>query len=280
MRRKQPSFEEVRDRLPQPALLEIRPGLHLNRLHLPGPPPTLVFLHGGLGNLWDAYLQLYALRSRYELLAYDLAGNGGSDDRKKHTLVGHVRDLADLLALMEIETPLLVAWSYGVALALEYAKQHPVRAMMLTGGAAYGMTPTWEYPFLRLALALRLYNIVPSGWIMRPLAKLAAFHPGSPDYLVEEMLKANPLPRRRSAWQTVTDAFWGYQGLEGLQEIEAPAYVVHGPADRIVPIERAQMTARLLPNGRFFELSKSGHAAPVEQAQEYNRLLVQLITES
>jgi pimeloyl-ACP methyl ester carboxylesterase len=112
---------------------------------------------------------------------------------------------------------------------------------------------------------------------MRPLAKLAAFHSSSADYLVDEMLEANPLPRRRSAWETVTDAFWGYQGLDGLQEIGASAYVVHGPADRIVPIEQAQVTAQLLPQGRFFELEQSGHAAPVEQAASYNRLLEQLL---
>ena len=257
--------------------MEVQPGLRLNTLHLPGPPPPLVFLHGGLGNLWDAYLQLDAFRGHHELLAYDLAGNGRSDDRDQHTLAGHVRDLSDLLVVAGIDRPLLIAWSYGVALALEYAKQHPVRALMLTGGAAYGMTPAWEYPFLKMALALRLYRLIPGEWIMRPLAKLAAFHPNSPDYLVDEMLRANPLPRRRSAWQTVTDAFWGYQGLDGLQEIEVPAYVVHGPADRIVPSERARATAQLLPEGRFFELGQSGHAAPVERSVAYNRFLTHLI---
>lgn len=270
------SFREVQRRLPEPALVEVRPGLRLNTLHVPGPEPPLVFLHGGLGNLWDAYLQLDAFQGRYELLAYDLAGNGCSDDRAHHTLPGHVQDLADLLARVGIDKPVLVAWSYGVALALEYAKQHPVRALMLTGGAAYGMTPPWEYPILKLVLALRLYRILPGDWIMRPLAKLAAFHPNSPDCLVSEMLQANPLPRRRSAWEAVTDAFWGYQGLDGLQEVEVPAYVAHGPADRIVPIERARVTARLLPEGHFFELEESSHAAPVEKVDSYNRLLAQL----
>jgi len=55
-------FREVRTRLPEPSPVEIRPGLHLNTLHFPGSEPPLVFLHGGLGNLWDAYLQLDGLQ--------------------------------------------------------------------------------------------------------------------------------------------------------------------------------------------------------------------------
>lgn len=197
---------------------------------------------------------------------------------EKATLQGHVRDLACLLHVLGVGKPILVAWSYGVALALEYAKGHPTRAMMLTGGAAYGLTPSWEYPFLRLMVALRLYRFIPAGWVMRPLAKLAAFHPDSPDELVTEMLWANPLPRRRSAWQTVMNAFWGYDGRDSLGKIQCPVFVSHGPADRIVPIERARETAELLPEGQFFRMEKSGHAAPVERAEYYNQLLERLVT--
>lgn len=275
--RRQPSLREVQSTLPEPALIKVRPGLQLETLHVDGPPPALVFLHGGLGNLWDPYLQLYHFHDQRELLTYSLAGNGRSDDREVHSLHGHVQDLASLLRVLGAGEPILVAWSYGVALALEYAKEHPVRAMMLTGGAAYGMTPSWEYPFLRLMVALRLYRFIPAGWVMRPLAKLAAFHPDSPEELVREMLRANPLPRRRSAWQTVTNAFWGYDGRAGLEKIHCPVYVAHGPADRIVPIERARETAERLPRGRFFRLEKSGHAAPVERAERYNQLLERLI---
>lgn len=273
-------LREVRSTLPEPILIEVRPELRLETLHADGPPPALLFLHGGLGNLWDPYLQLYHFHRKRELVTYSLAGNGGSDDREVHSLRGHVQDLGNLLRILELDRPILVAWSYGVALALEYAKQHPARAMMLTGGAAYGMTPAWEYPFLKLMTALRLYRFIPGGWVMQPLAKLAAFHPDSPDELVREMLQANPLPRRRSAWQMVTNAFWGYDGRDGLQGIRCPVYVAHGPADRIVPIERARETADLLPKGQFFRLEDSGHAAPVEQAEYYNQLLERLIAAS
>jgi pimeloyl-ACP methyl ester carboxylesterase len=53
---------------------------------------------------------------------------------------------------------------------------------------------------------------------------------------------------------------------------------LHIQADRIVPMQRARVTAQLLPDGHFFELEESGHAAPVEQFAAYNRLLEQLIT--
>lgn len=272
-----PALQEARQRLPRPELVPVRPGLRLETLHLPGPPPALVFIHGGLGNLWNPYPQLLYFHGKRELVSYSLAGNGRSDDGERHTLEGHVADLADLLETLGVGEAVPVGWSYGTALALEYAKAHPVRGLMLTGGGACGLTPGWERVALRLILALRLYRVLPREAFLKRLGQEAAFHPETPDAVVDEMIRANPLPRRRSAWQTVTDAFWGYDGRPGLEAITAPALVVHGTADGIVPLERAQETARLLPNGEFCELERAGHTAPVERPRVYNWLLEALV---
>lgn len=275
--RRYPSFRGVQSALPEPALIEVRPELRLETLHVDGPAPALVFLHGGLGNLWNPYLQLHHFHQQCELVTYSLAGNGGSNDRRIHSLDGHVQDLVDLLDTLSVSEPVLIGWSYGTALALEYAKRYPVQGLLLTGGAAFGLTPAWEKPILKLILALRLYKLMPSTWSLKKLAQFAAVHPETPEPVIEEVLKSNPLPRRRSAYKTVTDGFWGYDGRDDLDRIACPVLVVHGPADRIVPIEHARSTADLLPTGEFYRLERTGHVAPVERPATYNRLLESLV---
>lgn len=56
------SFDRVRTTLPEPEPDEIFGGITLSALHLSGPAPALVFVHGGLGSLWNPYPQLHAYR--------------------------------------------------------------------------------------------------------------------------------------------------------------------------------------------------------------------------
>ncbi|TQN33239.1 pimeloyl-ACP methyl ester carboxylesterase [Haloactinospora alba] len=266
-------YSEVRRRLPGTALINVRPGLSLETMHVPGPSPALVLVHGGLGNLWNFYPQLDRFAGHRELVAYSLAGNGRSEDRAQHSLSGHVRDLAELLAALDVARPVVVGWSYGTAVALEYAKNHPVSGLVLTAGGAFGLTPVWELPLLKLVTALRLYRVLPGGAALRSLAKRTMLHPDSPDSLAADMVRSNPLPRRASAWRTVTDAFWGYDGRDGLDAITCPTLVAHGSADRVVPREAARRTAELLPRGEFHELDRSGHVTVAEQPEAFGALV-------
>ncbi|MFB6351024.1 MAG: alpha/beta fold hydrolase [Bradymonadaceae bacterium] len=234
-------------------------GVHLETLHLPGPSPAIVFVHGGLGSVWNPYPQLHAFDGRRELVTYSLAGNGESTAPEEQTLQAHVADLHSLVAELGLEAPLLHGHSYGVAIALEYAKRHPIHGLVLHGGADHGMTPAWERALLKLFMALRLYRLPTDKALMRQLAERVGVHEATPRAVIEDFLKTNPTPQRRSAWETVTEAFWGYDGRDDLDRIEAPALVIHGPADGVVPAGLARETAERLPRGHFHLLSRTGY---------------------
>lgn len=273
-------FDEAREQLPTPRLVEAAPGLRLDTLYVDGDPPCVVFLHGGLGNLWDPYPQLVHLAGSREVVSYSFAGNGNSDDRPDHALSEHVGDLSRLLDTLNITRPFLVGWSYGTAVALEYAKLYPVNGLFLIDGGSHELTPPAEYPVLKAVLALRLHAVRPPSWLLRRFAKWLGFHPDTPMWVVDEMLKANPWPTRRSAWKMVIEALWGYDGRQGPGAIRVPALVAHGPADQVVPIEVARETAHLLPNGQFIAVEQTGHASPVERPGAYNWLVDRLIAAS
>lgn len=271
------SYRTVRDQLPEPGRVPLSDTLKLETVHRPGPSPTIVFVHGGLGSLWNPYPQLSAFDGERGLLTYSLAGNGNSMERPEQSIAGHVSDLADLLDHLDVERPIVHGHSYGTAIAIEFAKRHPVSGVVLHAGGDHGLTPTWEKPLLRLFLWLRLYSIPMDDALIRQLAHRVGFHEATPEAVVEDFLQSNPTPTRRSAWETVTEAFWGYDGRLDMDQIDAPSLVIHGPADGIVPIDVGRETAARIPDSVFCRLEGTGHVAMIERPATYNRLLRALV---
>ncbi|WP_167837510.1 alpha/beta fold hydrolase [Halosimplex halophilum] len=252
--------------------------VELETLHLSGPDPAIVFVHGGLGSLWNPYPQLAAFEGEHELVTYSLAGNGNSTARPTQSLAGHVSDLRQLLDELQIDQPIVHGHSYGTAVAIEYAKRHPIAGVVLHAGGDHDLTPAWEKPLLRLFLALRLYRIPVNDALIRQLAYTVGFHEETSPAVVEDFLQSNPLPHRRSAWTTVTEGFWGYDGRSTMDQIDVPTLVIHGPADGIVPVEVGRDTAIRIPKGVFCRVERTGHVAMIERPDAYNTLIRALVT--
>ena len=53
-------FDDVRESVPESTPIQVSESVTLETLHLPGPDPAIVFVHGGLGSLWNPYPQLDA----------------------------------------------------------------------------------------------------------------------------------------------------------------------------------------------------------------------------
>ena len=126
---------------------------------------------------------------------------------------------------------------------------------------------------MRCFSQLQLYKIPANDALIRQLAYSVGFHEGTSRAVVEDFLQSNPLPHRRSAWTTVTEAFWGYDGRLDIERVDAPTIVIHGPADGIVPIEVARGTARRIPESVFCGLQRTGHVAMIERPNAYNNLI-------
>lgn len=266
-------FNKVRRSVPEPTKIQVSDDVALETLHIPGKEAPLVFIHGGLGSLWNPYPQLHAFAGERELVTYSLAGNGNSTTRPTQSIDGHVSDLRALLDVLDIDRPILHGHSYGTAIANEYAKQYPTSALVLHAGGDHDLTPAWEKPFLQLFLALRLYRLPSNKALMRRLAHSVGAHENTARVVIEDFLQSNPMPHRRSAWTTVTEGFWGYDGRDDMNLIECPALVIHGPADGIVPLDVARSTASRIPEGVFCRLERTGHIGMIERPGLYNSLL-------
>lgn len=106
---------------------------------IPGDPnaATLVFLHEGLGSvdLWGDFPSRVAAATGMRVLLYSRLGHGGSDPpaspRTPAFMHQEAREvLPRLLEAWGVERPLLVGHSDGASIALIYAAEHQVTALV------------------------------------------------------------------------------------------------------------------------------------------------------
>ena len=102
-----------------------------SRLHIVerGSGPTLVLVHGLGAQLRNFYALVEHLAPKFHVICVDRPGCGYST-RPAHvsaSLLGQADTIAKLLASLGLEKPIIVGHSYGGALALALALNHPER---------------------------------------------------------------------------------------------------------------------------------------------------------
>jgi pimeloyl-ACP methyl ester carboxylesterase len=225
-----------------------------------GQGPPLLFLHaaGGAG-AWHPFHALLA--RRFEVLAPDHPGFGGSDDLPEvegiDDLVYHYLDVMDRLAL---ERPVVVGGSFGGWIAAELAVHSPERIgrLVLLGA-----------PGLRIP-----GHMVTDVFLMTPEQQVATLykHPqraalaAEPD--VDDILAAyrDATAFARFAWAPYVND----PKLERrLRRIAAPTLVVWADDDRVVPIEQGRRYAERIPNATLRIVEDCGHAMYFERPEAF-----------
>src|SRR5262245_23135789 len=89
-----------------------------------GAGPTVLLIHGWLGNrtFWER--QVAALRDRFTVVTVDLRGHGeSSPPRTGYTIAGLAADLEQLVRAIGAQRVALVGWSMGGMVAQELARR-------------------------------------------------------------------------------------------------------------------------------------------------------------
>jgi pimeloyl-ACP methyl ester carboxylesterase len=245
--------------------------------HGDGEPLLLV---EGLGqSMWAWREQVPVFARRFRTIAFDTRGTGRSAVPAEPY---GIPDLADDAArILDGRAAHIVALSMGgyVSLTLALARPELVRSLVLVGTGAGGpeRVPRPEHVRDAFAAAQGL-PLAEYGRATMPYTFADGWPDRNPERY-EEILRArleHPTPfetidvHMRACYRYYDD---GCQ----VERIDAPALVVHGDEDLIVPVENGRALAARLPNARYVELTGRGHNVPLEDPDTFNRLVLDFL---
>jgi 3-oxoadipate enol-lactonase len=207
-----------------------------------GSGPAIVFSHGFIldHSIWDA--QVAALSSEFRCLAYDVRGHGMSTADRPFTYGEVADDVVRLLDLLEVSEAVLVGHSQGGWISMCAALQHPdrVRGLVLVDTAADHDAP--EVSAVYDEWADRWCNDGPIGELAETMLEVQ--FGADADAWRERWFgkwQSRPPSGYRTIWTSVSEG--RPDVLARLQEITAPAVVVHGTADVSFGLDRARAIA-------------------------------------
>ena len=131
-----------------------------------GGKQAIIFIHGNSSCKEVFRHQFEALHDEYRCVAFDLPGHGVSPNAnpdKDYNLAAYAQIVAELVDSLKLGQPIVLGWSLGGYIALEYAAAgHP-----FAGLAICGTSPVRTYP-----------DDMPKGYIASPHMELAGkrFH--------------------------------------------------------------------------------------------------------
>lgn len=250
----------------------------------PGAPP-LVLIHGsgpgvtGFAN-WNGVLPV--LSERFHCFAPDMVGFGYTevpDSVTDFTLDFWVDHIVGFLDALDIERAAFIGNSFGGALSLAVAARHPDRVarFVLMGAAGLqfdiseGLESVWGYQ--------------PSEQNMRKLMETFAYNPGLvTDAIVLSRHNASIRPGSHEAYsrlfpeprQARLDRLATPE--DAIRRIAAPALVVHGREDVIVPVDVAYRYSALLPHSELHVFGECGHWTQIEKKDRFLEVVMPFLT--
>lgn len=241
-----------------------------------GQGMPVVFLHGsgpGVSAMANWRFTIPVISAAYRALAPDLIGFGRTrtDRPPKVDLGAWVEHVAEFLDTLGIERVHLVGNSMGGAIALAFAATHPDRVDRLvtmgTLGVPFTVTPALD----------AVWGYTPDLDRMREIISMFAWdrrYAADPE-LVRLRYEQSLEPASREPYeamfpaprQAAVDA--AVIPDDTLRTLRQPTLLIHGGADRVIPLETSLYAADLIPDSRVAIFPKCGHWVQIERRVEF-----------
>lgn len=240
--------------------------------------PAVLFIHGFRQSYLSWSLQFGSdLSTRCRLVAFDLRGHGNSGAPWQAEAYDHARpwadDVASVIQTLGLKRPLVVGWSFGGNVAMDFAGQHPgvpVAGVLLTGTAAGTLAAPPPPP-----------NAPPRPSASPDLALNISALDGSMKLLFPNPA-LDPALRAQFAAAAMRVAPWVERGVARRPRSDAPA----APPQALVfatggkdPLVGPAVVARLktaFPKARFVDFADAGHAVFLDEPARFNALIDEL----
>ena len=245
-----------------------------------GEPLLLVTGLGGNHLSWGEQLEPFS--ERFRTVAFDNRDSGQSSEAPEAYAIPDLAQdalgLADELGLDDFH---LLGISMGGAIAQEVALAAPERVRTLTLAMSWPGDGHWGRVRGRLMAnaAMRTPREEHIEQLMLVCLSQEAFEDPERIAYFRTMVLDNPYPQSLEAFARQVQAVGNHEARERLGELEMPTHVIGAERDLMIPVWKARELAELIPGARFTMLERGTHAVNMEQAEEFNRVVLAFLDE-
>ena len=258
-----------------------------------GKGRPLVLMHGAWASHEWWQWQIPEFSSNYRVYAYDARGHGKSTLLEDvFSVAGFTKDLESFLQCLQIEETVLIGWSMGGIIGMQFCLDHPsrVKALILiaTSGhriprlklkiyshyfqALLGLLMDFAQPrkYDRTAQQFPRQNL----WLEHQVSNMLS--PEASREVFEWVLsdiRENP----RENLFTVIKSLWNWEAADRLRQIKVPTLIIAGEKDPLAPPRFSQMLHDAIPNSKLLIIENASHYLVLERPGLVNAEILQFL---
>ena len=243
-----------------------------------GPPVLLI---NGLGCNVATWNALHESLDGLEVISFDAPGAGRSKTPLIPYRIGHIADVArDVLDAVGRDRADVLGYSFGGAVAQELAVRSPDRVrklVLVSTSCGAGAVPGSLMALLAVSTPARQHGRVGYDLMMKML-DLAPAEQASEALKTQTPSWHREAPAPPRGYMLQMSAFMGFNSTPWLHRIGAPALVVSGAADRLVPMANSAILAAYLPHARLQLVDRWGHYVLQDRASGAGALVADFLS--
>jgi proline-specific peptidase len=258
-----------------------------------GKGRPLVLIHGAWASHEWWRWQVSELARSYQVISPDVRGHGQSSPLKSaYTVNGFAKDLALLLQSTGIHEAVLVGWSMGGIISIQYCLNYPskVKALILIATRGHHHKKLkrrmiLQYLQARLSLLMdftaprkydRASGDFPSQkiWLEREVQKMLSPNVSKE---VQDWVMSDVRNNPGESYFHVAKSIWNWGAGKKLKGIQVPTLIMVGDKDTRTPPRFSRLLHATIPNSRLVIVEDASHCLPLERPEQVNAEIIKFL---
>ncbi len=231
--------------------------------------------------------QIPSLARNYRTYALDVRGHGQSTALEKaHSVEGFSKDLEIFLKKLGLATPVLVGWSLGGIISMQYCLDHPSHTKALVLIATQGhKNPRLKLRFILYYLQAQL-SLLMDFTQLRKYDRSTRKFPSHNGELLERQVRNMLSPNTpgevldwiiaditnnpRKNFFEIIKSVWNWEAAQKLKQINVPTLILVGDRDSLTPPQTSHRLHMAIPNSKLVIVKDASHYVVLERPEFVN----------
>ena len=252
-------------------------------VHGDGEP--LLLIMGLAHNSLSWKRSLPELKKHFKVIIFDNRGTGrSSKPETPYTIEIMSEEAKAVLDAAGVDAAHVYGISMGGMIAQRLALKYPKRIKSLilgctSPGGIQQIQPETEVIMSLLSGATIPTTPLEAAWASVPILYSENFIVNHRDSIAEHIETMIEIPTPPHGFMQQLQACLAHDTYEELDKITAPVLILHGDADRLIPVENGKMLANRIKGSEIFIVSGAGHLYVTEAQETVDEKVIDFITQ-